>query len=265
MTRQAYYLKPAFARQIQYGKTESRRAIGNVLEGVLGSYNYTSLAELNVILKQYNVMADRCRESSRVYRNSGLLYRILDDKGRPVGVPIKASSFYNKPGLHYLEERFKVNEMNRQPLKKRVKNEIDFYFIKQSKPSLEGMVKVLEKAGICTVLRQNDEGLLYGVTYVDHKNKVVFNGSDLGKPYSAKAILERCKETVPVAEKYSLSKQVSSIPKELETKEDKTLLPTSGADLMDTLMQPENAYEPVPYQLKKTRKKKRKKRLSDNK
>ena len=30
------------------------------------------------------------------------------------------------------------------------------------------------------------------MTHVDHTTKCVFNGSDLGKQYSAKAILERC-------------------------------------------------------------------------
>ena len=34
-------------------------------------------------------------------------------------------------------------------------------------------------------------GLTYGITFVDNKNKTVFNGSDLGKAYSAKAISER--------------------------------------------------------------------------
>jgi len=41
------------------------------------------------------------------------------------------------------------------------------------------------------LLRQNDEGRIYGITFVDNQHKVVFNGSDLGKGYGAKAILER--------------------------------------------------------------------------
>ena len=32
---------------------------------------------------------------------------------------------------------------------------------------------------------------VYGITYVDHQTKTVFNGSDLGKAYSAKSILAR--------------------------------------------------------------------------
>lgn len=32
------------------------------------------------------------------------------------------------------------------------------------------------------------------MTYIDHQTKCVFNGSDLGKPYSANQIQERCRQ-----------------------------------------------------------------------
>ena len=41
------------------------------------------------------------------------------------------------------------------------------------------------------VYRSSEKGQLYGVTYIDHNNKAVFNGSDLGKIYSAKALTQR--------------------------------------------------------------------------
>jgi hypothetical protein len=58
-----------------------------------------------------------------------------------------------------------------------------------------------EKEGIYTVFRRSAEGLLYGITYVDHKTKSVFNGSNLGKEFSAKAIQERCSLKVTSSEK----------------------------------------------------------------
>jgi len=45
------------------------------------------------------------------------------------------------------------------------------------------------------VIRRNEAGLVYGITYVDHQSNRVFNGSNLGKAYSANAIKERCLET----------------------------------------------------------------------
>lgn len=37
---------------------------------------------------------------------------------------------------------------------------------------------------------------VYGMTYVDFKNKVVFNGSDLGKEYGANGVIERLAQRI---------------------------------------------------------------------
>ncbi len=54
--------------------------------------------------------------------------------------------------------------------------------------------QLLTKESIHVLFRKNDEGRIYGVTFVDNKTRSVFNGSDLGKPYGAKGILERLYE-----------------------------------------------------------------------
>jgi hypothetical protein len=53
------------------------------------------------------------------------------------------------------------------------------------------LIKELGKRDIQLLFRENKDGIIYGLTYIDHRNRSVFNGSDLGKAYSAKAILER--------------------------------------------------------------------------
>jgi hypothetical protein len=50
----------------------------------------------------------------------------------------------------------------------------------------------LRNENIAVILRQNKEGFLYGITYIDHKNRCVFNGSDLGKEDSAHGLQQRC-------------------------------------------------------------------------
>jgi hypothetical protein len=58
--------------------------------------------------------------------------------------------------------------------------------------SLLAFKEALQKEKINLVIRQNDNGIIYGLTYIDHNTKCVFNGSDIGKEYSAKGILEKC-------------------------------------------------------------------------
>jgi hypothetical protein len=189
--KEAQAIKPVNAQKVQYGKSETKRAISNVLDTVLKQYKFTSLPELNAILKQYKVLADRGTPDSRTYQRGGLVYRVLDDKGNKVGVPIKASSIYSKPTLPNLEGKFEQNAIDRQALSKRPKTLIDWYFLKTKQPNLPGMIDALQKEGITVVLRQNANGDIYGMTYVDHKTKCVFNGSDLGKAYSSKGVQDR--------------------------------------------------------------------------
>ena len=192
-SRMRHELKPVSIQKAQYGKSETKRAITNVLDAVLPHYKYTSLAELNAVLKQYNVLADRGSEESRIYKKGGLVYRILNEKGERVGVPVKASLIYNKPTLPFIKASFAQNNETRQRYKQRVKNRIDFSFAKQSKPTLQTLQQTLQKEGIYIQIRQNDAGIIYGLTYVDHQTKCVFNGSDLGKQYSANAMQQRCR------------------------------------------------------------------------
>jgi len=176
-------------KQVEYGKTETKRAITNVVSEVMKSYKFTSIPEMNAVLNQFNVTADRGSKDSRMYEKNGLVYWVLDDKGEKLGVPIKASSIYGKPTLKTLEGRFRLNEVLRKPLKDQLKNAIDGVL---SRPHSKSQFQnELNEKGIQVVFRQNDDGRLYGVTFVDHRSKSVFNGSDLGKQYSAVSLAER--------------------------------------------------------------------------
>jgi hypothetical protein len=194
--RQAYKPEVVNAARVLYGKSETKRAIGNVLQAVLPVYKYASLPELNAVLKLYNVVADRGDENSRIFKHQGLVYRVLDGEGNKVGVPIKASLFFKDAKLKDLQAKFEKNKLQRDDpkIKQRLKNKIDLYFLGHEK-SLDGLIAALKAKGVDMVLRRNDEGIVYGVTYVDHDSKCVFNGSSLGKSYSANAIRERCLST----------------------------------------------------------------------
>ncbi|WP_192348851.1 hypothetical protein [Algoriphagus sp. Y33] len=93
--------------------------------------------------------------------------------------------------LNSIESRFEANEMERKKQLKSTRSAIDLTLLKIPGKSLGEVIKSLEKLGIASVKRENQEGRLYGITYVDHRSKCVFNGSVLGKDYSAKGLLDR--------------------------------------------------------------------------
>lgn len=190
---------------VTYGRSETKGAISNVVRTVIESYRYTSLPELNAALKQYNVMADRGGEKSVMFSKGGLHYRIIDDKGNKIGVPIKASSIYTKPTLSYLTKQFKLNEALRSPHKTRLKNCIDNSVGGRQSITMTKFIEALNAQNISVVIRQNDEGRIFGLTFVDNLTKVVFNGSDLGKRYGAKSIMERLtsgSKAIPIAKQF---------------------------------------------------------------
>lgn len=180
-----FQIKPIDIQKVQYGKTETRAAIVAILGKIIPKYRYTSLPELNAVLSRYNVRAERGSEQSDTYKKGGLVCRILDAEGQPVGVPIKASLLPDNPGLKALEKRYAVNEALRKPHEIRLKAAIDLLFAGGRKISLKGLIKELHKKGIDTLIRQNEEGRIYGLTFIDHQTRCVFNGGDLGKQYSA--------------------------------------------------------------------------------
>ncbi|RXK87021.1 relaxase/mobilization nuclease domain-containing protein [Filimonas effusa] len=178
------------AQKLQYGKSSTVRSITNVLEHVLPRYKYSSLQELNTVLREFNVEADRGNEESRVYKNRGLYYRALNDDGTKAGKQIKASRIYFQPTLDYLENKFKENEVHRGANKRAVKTKIEWQLNQQPK-SMEAFKEGLEKERISLVTHRTKQGNVFGLTFIDHEHGAIFKGSDIDKDYSAKKILER--------------------------------------------------------------------------
>jgi len=188
-------IKPADLEQAKYGRSSTKRQISNVLAGVINDYKFTSLAEFNSVLRQFNVIADRGKEDSEMFQNKGLIYSLVGVNGEKIGVPVKSSSFYGKPTLRNLESKFEKNKEKRNPFKQSLIERINKVFTKYERIRKETLLAELKKDGINLILHQNVNGRIYGTTFIDHQNKSVFNGSDLGKLYSANALIERiCSE-----------------------------------------------------------------------
>jgi len=186
---QAYMIRPVNLEQVIYGRQETKRAISSVVREVVRSYKFTSIPELNAILGQFNVMADRGTPESKMFEKKGLVYSLVDDKGERAGVPIKASSIYGKPTLMQLEKSFIANKASRKPYGELLKFLLDRAAGKAK--DIQDLENSLRQQGIRILFRKNIQGNVYGVTFIDNGTRVVFNGGDLGKQYSAKAFMER--------------------------------------------------------------------------
>lgn len=136
-------------------------------------------------------MADRGKEDTVMFEKKGLVYSIIDDNGKRVGISFKASVLSNKPTNANLEKKFVQNAERRKAFKEPLKETIEKVFTKYAAISKATFTAEMAKQNIGVVFRTNDQGFTYGLTFIDHRNKTVFNGSDLGKAYSAKTISER--------------------------------------------------------------------------
>jgi hypothetical protein len=237
--------KPALkAAPAEYGRQETKRAITNIVNQVIRTYKFTSLPELNAVLQPYHIQADRGSKGSRVFAHGGLIYWITDQNGNKTGVPIKASSLYGQPTLQMLEEKFKLHKTLRKPFKEKLATTIGQALQKATdRVSFE---KALKVQNIDVLFRRTNDGRIYGATFIDHDNKAVFKGSDLGTELSANPLHEGFSKAEP--------SQQSTPPKltELTRLNDEA---SDGVDLLDILLQPEHEDQAA---LAKFKKKKRK-------
>ncbi|WP_337992963.1 relaxase/mobilization nuclease domain-containing protein [Flavobacterium sp. KACC 22758] len=255
-------IKPVQSSVIKYGTAETKKSVAAVLNAIIPNYKYTTLGELNAVLNLYNVTAVQGSKDSRMFLHKGLVYQILNDKKQPVGVPLKASSFYMKPTLKNLELKFAANKTSRNPHLKRVKNAVDLAFMHNRIKSAFDLDRILIKDGIKTAERRNEQGILYGLTYIDHKTKCVFNGSSLGKTYSASGIEERC-----CLEGFNTGRAAVEILEDnaLKNKPSQSSFISAGElqKIIDSVLQPEFSADFIPSQLKRKKKRKKGKGQSD--
>jgi hypothetical protein len=238
-----------------YGRTETKKGIANVVKGVIRDYKFTSFAELNAVLNHFNVAADRGNENTEMFKKNGLVYSLLKD-GRRVGVPIKASSIDRQVTYQFLVEHFKLNKVTRKPFAasttSRVKTALE-----KSNASIARFEDLLRQADITAAWAINKDGQAFGITFIDHKHKVVFKGSDLGKELAVSKILVQLSST-------SLNSKADTSLRDRTIKDQGVLnIPalTTGKGIIESLLTPlDNNAGTGP--ITKNRKRKRKNRKS---
>lgn len=172
-------------KAVDYEKGDVKRQVANVIRPVAQGYHFLSLKEYKALLSFYNVHVEEVRGEIKGKPYRGLVYSALNSKREKVGNPLNASSFGKSVGIEALEKRIEksIEIIKQKGLKEGSKKVITSAM--ESHSDRISFEKELTKNGITVLFRENEQGRIYGATFIDHEQKAVFNGSRLGKEFSA--------------------------------------------------------------------------------
>jgi hypothetical protein len=172
-------------KKVDYGAGNVKKQIANNVKALMQSYHFTSLPEYRALLSLYNIGIEEVSGEARNKPYRGLVYSALDSEGNKIGSPVKSSSIARSVGYAALTRKVVSSEklIREKQLTGRVKPVLDTA-IKNYRNRLSFEKELLHN-GISVVFRQNEDGRIYGATFIDHETRTVLNGSKIGKAYSA--------------------------------------------------------------------------------
>lgn len=177
-----------YLRKADYRDGDVKRQIGNILKSVFSTYRFHSFGEYSALLSCFNIEAKQIKGEYDGTPYNGIIYTMTDDSGRAVCTPVKSSLLGKRFGYQGIQKRAGYNLREYKAKKWQPKIVNDVALARHGcRGGRDGFVRLLASRGIDVVFRENDDGRIYGVTFIDHKNKEVYNGSRLGKEFSANA------------------------------------------------------------------------------
>lgn len=184
-------LADAYLCKADYSRGDAKRQIGNILKSLHKSYLYQTFGEWSALLAQFNIEAKQVRGEFQGEPYTGVVYTITNDAGRPLGTPVKASLIGREFGHEGLKRRMAYNakEYRAGRWRPKIRNEVATAILR-SRGDREEFRRQLEERHIGVLFRENDAGRIYGVTFIVHNAREVYNGSRLGREFSAN-IFER--------------------------------------------------------------------------
>ena len=161
-----------------------KEQVASVVRTVLKHYRFCSLGELNAILSAYNLAVEEVKTEFRGKKYDGLVYVPTDDKGGKVSTPIHASDIGRGVGYTAVQNRMQKSKRAIKPLIPTIRNKV-LQTMRTSPNTEKEFRQRLEEQGLRVVIRKNDNGRIYGITFIDDKAGIALNGSRLGKGYTA--------------------------------------------------------------------------------
>lgn len=170
---------------VDYQAGNSKNQIASVIRNIADYYSFKTLGEYNALLSLFNINAEKIEGKLHGKPQRGLIYFALDKNKQNIGHPFKASIIGKMAGLNALELHFLkskelvLNSSNKSEIKAIIDD------VLKSSNNERAFIEKVKSKGINTVIRRNETGRIYGITFIDHNSRTVWNGSSLGKQYSA--------------------------------------------------------------------------------
>ena len=161
-----------------------KEQVANTVRSAMKHYTFCSLGELNAVLRKYNLAVEEVKTEYRGKRYDGLVYVPTDDKGNKVSTPIHASDIGRGVVYAAVQNKMLKSKQIVKPLIPTIRRKV--LEVMRTSPHTEGILRQrLEEQGLRVVIRKNDNGRIYGITFIDDKEGIALNGSRLGKGYAA--------------------------------------------------------------------------------
>ena len=160
-----------------------KRQVAAAVEHVLGRYAFQSVGEMNLLLARFRVTAEEVKTERKGRPFDGIVYAATDADGHKICTPIKASEIGRQVSYAALRRHFEQSKSVVRERAGAIRRAIAD--VMQTSPDRAEFIDRMRGHGIETVLRSNDAGRLYGITFIDDANGIAVNGSRLGKGFAA--------------------------------------------------------------------------------
>lgn len=180
---EAWQLSPVDA-----SRGDLKKQVANAIKPLATMYKFQSLGEYRALLSLYNIGVEKVEGNNQGHQYTGLVYSALDADGNRVGKPLKSSLFGKPYGIEALEQTMKKSgeEIKAKGIVADTRTTVSASLTKARTGN--DFRADLHGKGIDLILRYGNGGRLFGVTFIDHNNRTVLNGSALGKEFSANAL-----------------------------------------------------------------------------
>ena len=177
-------------RKVNYKEGNVKQQISSVVRSCLRNYNCSSYGEFRTLLERFNISVEERTGTIDGRDYAGVIYGALTDDGYGIGTPFKSSKIGKDVGYNVLQKYYGKS-------KAALKEESALDRLRQTvrdamspRNTRDEFRQLLKADGIDTIFRINPVGRIYGVTFIDHNDGIVANGSVLGKEFSATAFNE---------------------------------------------------------------------------